>query len=486
MTLAPLSGSFRPGAPTTPQPVAGSGSGSPEAYQLQFLSAEERSTAVLMGYFQDARLELENFIRTGDLTMADATYYRKLLDETSRIGSKLNAQGATWVTNTIPEAYSAGWRQNSSVVVPQKALEALSRDTLSLISQTTNGIRQTVRQAIAQGILQGLPGDQVRARILASGLTNIPRWPNVEYRAGVIARTETMRSYNAGHMDAMIENGARYVEWIASPDEAVCSICGPRDGKIFRIGPADTSGPADAIEEGLTKAEREEIVGYPGFNINGVVDPPDPNYVGEGYGLKRGAEERLAQYATMPYNPDGKVASWEVHAVNGDMTRAKAGIRNGWLDGASTPESTMLQSALKDVGLDGNGRSMVWSRGLATLQPSDAARTATRAVYADTQAALASGPSTITVYRGVKSDTATRNVLESWSTEYDFAKRFDGHAVLKAEVPREAVFMDLREATQFESEMTVIGGRIPNGAIETLPGTGGTNPVGPGAFDGTP
>lgn len=238
-----LPASLRPGAPTIPQALPGiSGSGAAEHAHLQFLSAEERTTAVLMGYFQDARLELEEFIRTGDLTVSDATFYRQLLDETNRIASKVNAQGAEWTSSVIPEGFSAGWRQNSSVVVPQRALQALSGDTLSLITATSDGIRQSVRQAIAQGILQGLPGSAVRQRIIATGLTNIPHWPSVEYRAGVIARTETMKAYNAGNLAAIEENGARFAEWIASPDEAVCSICGPRNGDIFRIGPGDAAG----------------------------------------------------------------------------------------------------------------------------------------------------------------------------------------------------------------------------------------------------
>lgn len=247
MTFPSIPGSFKPGAATTPQPVFGSGSGQQEAYHLQFLTAEERQTAILMGYFQDARLELEGFIRSGDLSVSDATFYRQLLDETNRVGSTLNSQGATWVSNVIPEAHSAGWRSHSSTVVNQGALAALSRDTLSLITATTNGIRQTIRQAIAQGILQGLSGADVRARILASGLTNIPHWPTVEYRAGVIARTETMKAYNTGAVDGLTANGASFVEWITSPDEAVCPICIPRDGVVFTLkawpGPGDSPYP---------------------------------------------------------------------------------------------------------------------------------------------------------------------------------------------------------------------------------------------------
>ncbi len=229
-------GEFRPGAPTVP-------TATPEWY-LKFLSAESESTATLMGFYEQSRLELETFIRTGDLTMSDARFYRDLLDETNRIASTVNGQAATWVSSTIPEAYSAGRRLTSSVVVPERALQALSKDPLRLLTDTTDMMRRRVRQGIASGILEGLSGPELRARIVSTGLTNIPRWPSVEYRAGVIARTETMKAFNAGNLDSIDEAGARYVRWIASPDEATCSICLPRDQVVFRLI-GDEPGPDD-------------------------------------------------------------------------------------------------------------------------------------------------------------------------------------------------------------------------------------------------
>jgi hypothetical protein len=202
----------------------------------QFLQAEERATATLMGFFADARDELEGFIRTGDLSPSDQVFYRQLLDETNRIASSVEGKATAWASDVIPEAMSAGWRTNSPIVVNQGALEALSRSTLSLIRQTTDGIRQSIRQSIAKSILHGWSGAQTRESILASGLTNIPHWPSVEYRAGVIARTETMRAYNTGAVDGVVANGARFVRWIVSPDEAVCPICLPRDNVVFRVG----------------------------------------------------------------------------------------------------------------------------------------------------------------------------------------------------------------------------------------------------------
>ena len=203
----------------------------------QFLQAEERATATLMGFYAEARDDLEAFIRRGDLSTSDSKFYRQLLDETNRLAAIAQGKAEEWVAAVIPEAASAGFRTHSPLV-PRSALEALSRSTLSLITQTTDGIRQAVRQAIAAGILHGESGQAVRDRILASGLTNIPHWPNVEYRAGVIARTETMGAYNAGALDGIVANGARFVRWIASPDEATCEICLPRDNVVFRVGGA--------------------------------------------------------------------------------------------------------------------------------------------------------------------------------------------------------------------------------------------------------
>lgn len=241
MTLEPIAGSFRPGGPTLPQLTPG--------WVHQFLAAEQDSTAVLMNLYRQARLELETFIREGDLTVSDADFYRKLLNEVNRVGTKLNEHGAEWVSSTIPEAYRAAWSLNSSTLMPTKAIEALSKSTLSLIKDTTAMQQNAIRQAVGTSIIEGLNGDAIRSRILSTGLQNIDHWPTVEYRAGVIARTETMSAFNAGNVASIMDTGAQFVRWIASPDEATCHICAPRDGMVFRVqgeigGVMDPYGPA--------------------------------------------------------------------------------------------------------------------------------------------------------------------------------------------------------------------------------------------------
>jgi hypothetical protein len=239
-------GEFRPGGATSPQAT-------PDWY-LKFLSAEADETAALMGFFEQGRLELETFIRTGDLTMSDAVFYRDLLDETNRVASGINRQSATWTSSVIPEAYSSGRRLTSSVVIPENALRALSKDPLRLLTDVTDDMRLRVRQGIATGILEGLSGAELRARIVSTGLTNIPRWPSIEYRAGVIARTETMKAFNGGAIAGYVDNGARFVRWIASPDEATCPICLPRDGEVFRLGGGPVGSPRSAVKNGKLPA----------------------------------------------------------------------------------------------------------------------------------------------------------------------------------------------------------------------------------------
>lgn len=204
-------------------------------WHLRFLQSEAGSTANLYDFVNTARIELDHFVRFGNLTASDASFYRALQREVGQFATKLNAEAARWVENTIPSAYDAGAGTHApNVVLPRDALEALSRNSLGLIRRVGDDMRRDIRHSIAAGILTGLSGSELRARIVASGIGR-DRWPSVEYRAGVIARTETMDAYNTGALDAMRANGAMFARWIISPDEAVCKLCHPLGGKVFKI-----------------------------------------------------------------------------------------------------------------------------------------------------------------------------------------------------------------------------------------------------------
>lgn len=316
-----LTASFRPGAPTTPQLTPG--------WVYQFLNAEEASTATLMSFYKQARLELESFIRTGDLTVSDSVFYRQLLAEVEAQGTKLNEQGAQWTSDTIPEAYRSAWSLSSSNVIPARALEALSKNSLALIRDTTDMQRRAIRQAIATSILEGLQGDAIRSRILASGLHNIERWPSVEYRAGVIARTETMRAFNEGNVAAIQDAGARFCRWIASPDEAVCPICAPRNEQVYRFpgdpgagvgidpyGPAVATLPKLPAHPRCRCTVRAEFRGPNGEVISGLNPPEEPPTIPTG--LMGGNQ---------PAKPPTPSAAGDFDKALGDLNRSFGGER---------------------------------------------------------------------------------------------------------------------------------------------------------------
>jgi hypothetical protein len=503
-------------------------------WQLRFLQHEAGSTANLYSFVESARLELDDFIRSGSLTASDASFFRALQREVASFARKLNAEGARWVEEELPSAFDVGATTHAPhVVIPRGVLEALSRNSLGLIRQIGDDARREIRHHVASGILSGLSAQELRARIVSTGIGR-GRWPSVEYRAGVIARTETMRAYNEGAIGGMTANGAAFARWIISPDEAVCPVCAPNAGVVFwlpgtrlpdgatdpypaakalpriprhprcrctvaavyrdaegriigaHVAPTEPQSPPQIADEPAVPplsvgeaedryldAKRSDVVEYPGRPDLDI--PADPNYLGEGYGLKIGAAERASQMARLfeegRWHYDETIP-WELHALRGDLDKAMLSMRSVWLDAAYAPSSALIQSSL------GDADAMVWSRGLALQEPSVASRKAADEMYRRTQAGLADGPATYTLYRGLKSDVTTRNVLESWSTEREFAERFDGFAVLKITVPKEAIFMDLREMTLFESELVVRGGMIDSATVEVLPGVAVENPVG--------
>lgn len=210
-----------------------------EQRYLAFLDAEFDASARLQAFFREATAELAEFVNLGDLTAADETFFGHLLDRVRSTQMQMIDGGQGWLDATLPHAYVDGATTSapgmSFGLVHDQAVRALSGNALGLITETALSVRLSIQQQIAQGILQGLSGRDLRARLLDTGLTNIDRWPSVEYRAGVIARTETMRAYNAGNLAGIIESGGRFVRWITSPDEAVCRICRPRDNHVYRL-----------------------------------------------------------------------------------------------------------------------------------------------------------------------------------------------------------------------------------------------------------
>lgn len=250
MTFAPSLGTLQP---LGREALSGPRPASIGRYSLafrDFLRAEEDATGRLMLFYKQARLEIGDYMQSllGQVPQVDLDHYRELQAGIDVMLGELDAGGAKWADDSIANAYAAGKGLSGTpdfTTLHDEAVRALSRGTLDLITATSADVRRGIQQEIAQAVIGTIGGPELIARLMGTGLTSGP-WKSLEERAGVIARTETMRAFNSGNMAGITESGARLVEWITSEDEAVCRICGPRDGEVYRLdgAPAPRVKPA--------------------------------------------------------------------------------------------------------------------------------------------------------------------------------------------------------------------------------------------------
>lgn len=117
-----------------------------------------------------------------------------------------------------------------------------------LVAGVTNTTREDIRDAVEEAFTTEAGHDQ-----LASELIDLL---GDDARAGLIARTETMRASNAGQQAAWDQavksgllSGNELQEWITTPDELLCPVCEPMDGETseldgsFNVDGEDMDGP---------------------------------------------------------------------------------------------------------------------------------------------------------------------------------------------------------------------------------------------------
>lgn len=380
------------------------------------------------------------------------------------------------------------------VGLPDKVLNKLllnvGEDIDDILDTTRVMVQETVQQGIAQGVGAAELGDMLEQAAAFD-----------EYRAETIARTETATLLNRASVESYREFGITHVTVIDGDDDDECAAA---NGQVWTLEQAEAEPiehpncvrdfapffgnvpetqetPEESNERypvagSLSEEERNQRLGYTvaPHQQELAADFNDPDYYEPrgGYGVPRGAEERLTflesdaanvgPYATgQPYK-----GSYELAAKEGDMDEALRQADYAWLDASASPGSTLLQSS---AAAEFDAQGMVWDRGQPMLEVSDYSRAVVRETFDRTQASLANGPDTFTVYRGVKSEpTVTRNVLESWTTDRDIAVQFDGGGIIEAEVPRSAVYNDLRIVdgeTMREQELVLFGERVPTGSM---------------------
>lgn len=111
-----------------------------------------------------------------------------------------------------------------------------------------------------------------------------------------------------------------------------------------------------------------------------------------------------------------------------------------WVIGSKRRASVLLKkAAVKELGLPGVAYSRVkWQ---IPAEDVEATRSVVRRIYEDTQESLRKkGIKTIRLYRGVQTGYSDVGALESWTTDPQLAKKFDGFDVLVKDVPAEHIF----------------------------------------------
>jgi hypothetical protein len=200
-----------------------------------FLDSETARTARLGGFYRQLRLEVEEYLRSGDTTASDEAFYGSLLRKVDVLLAGVKPKGSAlgqWVAQSFVEGVTLQGGEVVAQPVHDQALRFLSGYALDLIQDTEAGVRRVIQQEVAQATAGSISRPELVERITASGLTEGP-WRDVETRAMVIARTEQMRAYTAGNIAGIRSNGAVIGEWIAALDERVCPICSERDGGRF-------------------------------------------------------------------------------------------------------------------------------------------------------------------------------------------------------------------------------------------------------------
>jgi SPP1 gp7 family putative phage head morphogenesis protein len=208
----------------------------------RFLVAEEEATARLAATWTAAQADVQALLARAvaeGVSPSDVAYYRALEQQVAAITTRAAAQSAAWVNTTTATAYVEGaltaHADMAFAAVNDNAVRAASTYTAGLITRVGVEMQNAVHMGVLQAVAGSWSPQRLEAAILATGLQRGP-WRSAAQRAAVVARTETMRAYNAGAIAGIRQAGTDKVEWIDTEDERVCPICSERDGQVY---PAD-------------------------------------------------------------------------------------------------------------------------------------------------------------------------------------------------------------------------------------------------------
>lgn len=108
-------------------------------------------------------------------------------------------------------------------------LETVASETTRRRARDIDGIHRDARAHWDPNKMRGLTNRDIAKAILDGGLAKN------QYHAAMIARTNTLWSFNEGAMRRYENDGVTVKEWFTTEDDKLCPLCRKLDGKRVRI-----------------------------------------------------------------------------------------------------------------------------------------------------------------------------------------------------------------------------------------------------------
>jgi len=131
---------------------------------------------------------------------------------------------------------------NIFTLIDKDALDFMVNYNVQLAGDVSRELLGGINKAVQLGIVSGKSVPDIAKDIgrvvkdpeafRKAGKTT---FKTAQYRMQLIARTETIRAHNQGHLKFYHTVGVQKVEWFATGDERMCPICGEMNGQMFDI-----------------------------------------------------------------------------------------------------------------------------------------------------------------------------------------------------------------------------------------------------------
>lgn len=201
-------------------------------------------TRILRDDYVKALKKLPKQAQKRVLQLAAAGITEKDIEEIKNIISREISpkQAEQAITKYTQQAYQRGAEKANSelrklgieisipsklIVIDEATLNVLENMSMDLVTGLSADTKKELARELREGILSGEGSYKLKKRISKV-------FKMSTHRAEMIARTETIRSFNAAAWDRYRRVGVKKFRWLAALDERTCVVCGARDGEVFR------------------------------------------------------------------------------------------------------------------------------------------------------------------------------------------------------------------------------------------------------------